>query len=91
MVHIAKYLGWSVQNPIQQLRERDDAEIERWKMEDLPRILKDAEQRGAYLMFVDESGFMLSPVLRRTFAPRGKTPVIKVANHMVEYRRLALS
>jgi transposase len=77
---LTHYLGWSVQNPIQQLRERDDAEIERWKKEDFPRILEDAERLGAYLVFVDESGFMLSPVLRRTFAPRGKTPVIKVAN-----------
>ena len=64
----------------QQLRERNDVEIERWKAEDFPRILKDAERRGAYLVFVDESGFMLSPVLRRTFAPRGKAPVVKAAD-----------
>lgn len=28
-------------------------------------------------MFLDESGFMLTPTVRRTLAPRGKTPIIK--------------
>lgn len=27
-------------------------------------------------MFLDESGFMLTPVVRRTLAPRGQTPVL---------------
>jgi transposase len=30
---------------------------------------------GAYLVFIDESGFLLIPALRRTWAPRGQTPV----------------
>jgi transposase len=29
---------------------------------------------------VDEAGFMLEPTVRRTFAPRGKTPVHRVSN-----------
>jgi transposase len=77
---LTKYLKWSVQRPIQQLRERNDIEIARWKVEDFPRILNDTEHRGAYLVFVDESGFMLSPNIRRTFAPRGQTPVMKASN-----------
>ena len=32
----------------------------------------------SYIVFVDEAGFMLGPVRRRTWAPRGKTPIIKV-------------
>ena len=31
-------------------------------------------------MFIDESGFMLAPTIRRTYAPRGRTPVCKVGN-----------
>jgi transposase len=30
----------------------------------------------AYLVFIDESGFLLSPLVRRTWAPRGKTPFL---------------
>jgi transposase len=33
---------------------------------------------SSHIVFVDESGFMLSPLRRRTWAPRGKTPVVKV-------------
>jgi len=79
-VILTQYLGWSIQRPIQQLRERNDIEIGRWKVEEFPRILKDADQRGAYLVFIDESGFLLSPYIRRTFAPRGKTPIIKASD-----------
>jgi transposase len=32
------------------------------------------------LVFVDESGFMMTPTIRRTFAPRGSTPVNKICD-----------
>jgi transposase len=43
----------------------------------LPRIIEQAEQRKAHLVFLDESGFQLSPVVRRTYAPKGKTPIVE--------------
>jgi transposase len=39
-----------------------------------------ARTRNAYLVYVDESGFMLAPTIRRTYAPRGDTPVCVVAD-----------
>src|SRR5262249_15453821 len=45
--------------------------------EKYPRILAHAWARKAWLVFIDETGFMLGPVIRRTFAPRGHSPVIK--------------
>src|SRR5439155_25159708 len=41
-------------------------------------ILHRAGKRHAYIVFVDESGFMLAPLPRRTWAPRGCTPIIKI-------------
>lgn len=41
-------------------------------------ILDRAWRRHAHIVFVDEAGFMLAPLVRRTWAPRGCTPVIKV-------------
>jgi len=79
-VVLTKYLGWTSQRPVQQLRDSDDAEIARWLKEDYPEILKRAHKRGAHIVFVDESGFMLAPVIRRTYAPRGHPAVCKVAN-----------
>jgi transposase len=32
------------------------------------------------MTFIDESGFMLAPTLRRTYAPRGRAPVDKVTD-----------
>jgi transposase len=43
----------------------------------LPKILARARRRKAHLVFLDESGFMLTPTVRRTFAPRGETPILK--------------
>lgn len=38
---------------------------------------KKTRRLGAYLAFVDESGFLLIPTVRRTWAPRGKTPLLR--------------
>ncbi len=35
---------------------------------------KNASRLGAHLVFIDESGFQLTPSVRRTWAPRGETP-----------------
>jgi transposase len=43
----------------------------------LPKIIRRARRRKAHLVFLDESGFMLAPTVRRTLAPRGKTPILK--------------
>jgi transposase len=36
---------------------------------------KNAARLGAYLVFIDESGFLLIPTVLRTWAPRGQTPI----------------
>jgi transposase len=38
---------------------------------------KKASRLGAYLIFIDESGFMLTPTVRRTWAPVGCTPLVR--------------
>lgn len=37
---------------------------------------KKARITGASLVFIDESGFLMAPLVRRTWAPRGNTPVL---------------
>ena len=44
---------------------------------ELPKVLRRAGRRGAHLVFLDESGFMLTPTVRRTLAPRGETPILE--------------
>jgi len=73
---LKRRLGWTSQKPRRQARERNDKEVARWVGDEFPRIVREAFRRRAYLAFLDESGFMLTPTVRRTLAPRGKTPVL---------------
>lgn len=74
---LKKKLGWTSQKPQRSARERNEKEIELWKLNEWPRIKRSAARRGAALVFLDESGFSLTPTFRRSFAPRGKTPIIQ--------------
>jgi transposase len=69
-------LRWTSQKPQKRARERNLKEVERWLADDWPRILRQAYQRQARIALLDESGFLLSPVVRRTMAPRGQTPIL---------------
>lgn len=37
---------------------------------------KNAARRRAAIVFIDEAGFLMAPLVRRTWAPRGCTPVL---------------
>jgi transposase len=41
---------------------------------------QDAVKRGATLVFIDETGFMMYPTTRKSFSPRGEPPVNYVTN-----------
>lgn len=42
----------------------------------LARGKKNAARRHAALIFIDEAGVLITPLVRRTWAPRGQTPVL---------------
>jgi transposase len=73
---LKRRLGWTSQKPRRKARERSDTEVARWVGDEFPRIVREAWVRSAYIAFLDESGFHLTPTVRRTLAPRGKTPVL---------------
>jgi transposase len=69
-------LHWTSQKPQLRAKEQNDKEVERWLDDEFERIVREAWQRQATLVFLDEAGFMLTPTVRRTLAPRGRTPVL---------------
>src|SRR5438270_833375 len=73
---LKRRLGWTSQKPQVRAREQNDKEVERWRGDEFPRIVREAWRRQATLVFLDEAGFMLTPLVRRTLAPRGCTPVL---------------
>ena len=67
---------WSSHKPEIRAREQNEKEVQRWKDDEFPRIIRDAFKRQATLVFLDEAGFMLTPLVRRSLWPRGCTQVI---------------
>jgi hypothetical protein len=78
--HVGRFLrrrlGWTPQKPERRARSRDENAILDWQSRDFPRSARAAQERGAHLVFLDESGFFLTPSVRRTWAPRGQTPIL---------------
>jgi transposase len=64
------------QKPQRVAAERNPEVIRRWLEMDWPRIKQKARRHDAFLVFVDESGLLLAPLVRRTLAPKGETPKI---------------
>lgn len=56
--------------------ERDDDVVRRWLDRDWARIKRRVRRERAHLVFIDETGFLLAPLVRRTWAPIGRTPVL---------------
>jgi len=64
-------LGDYPQKPLRRAYERDPLAVERWRMEEYPKLRKRAKQRGAMIFFLDEAGFQSDPPLGRTYGLKG--------------------
>lgn len=73
-------LGYSYQKPAKRAAERDEAKIRQWRRRAWPRIERCSRKRQSTLVFVDEAGFSMVPSIRKQWAPRGQTPVVKHRN-----------
>src|SRR3954447_2400339 len=69
--------GYTPQKPRRVPREQDDEAIAQWLAKDWPRIKQKARRRHACLLLRDESGLLMAPLLRRSWAPRGHPPESK--------------
>jgi transposase len=73
---LLKRLGWTPQVPITRAIQRDEPAIERWRVESWPALKEKARRERRGLVFVDESGFYLLPGVVKTYAPKGRTPIL---------------
>jgi transposase len=74
---LKRRLRWTGQEAEKRARERDEEASRHWRGKDLPDIVRKARRRGEHLVFLDESGFRLTPTVRRTFSPIGRTPILR--------------
>jgi transposase len=69
--------GFTPQRPVKRALERQDAAIQAWLAEHYPKIAARAKAEGAVIHWGDETGLSNQPVYGRSFAPKGKTPVLR--------------
>ena len=73
-----KKLKLSCQKPERRALEQDPKARARWIATEWPRIKRLARSQRALLFFEDESVVRLTPTVGRTWAPVGKTPIVRV-------------
>ena len=78
IMRLLQRTGLTPQKPERRASQRDDVVVERWLEEEWPRIKAHCRRWQAMLYFQDEAGISLTPVMGKTWAPKGKTPIVKV-------------
>ena len=68
--------GLTPQRPARRAYERDPAAVRRWLAEEYPAVKARAKAQEALILWGDEMGLRSDDPVGRTYAPRGKTPVV---------------
>jgi len=76
VMRLLRQLGLSPQRPLRRAYQQKPDLVAVWKQETYPRIRR-ARKAGARIYFVDESSVRSDYHSGTTWAPRGKTPVVK--------------
>jgi transposase len=71
-----KRWGYTPQKPIKRAYERNDKAIRQWKEEQYPAIAQQARAEKAEIHWLDEAAIVNTDVRGRSYAKRGKTPVV---------------
>lgn len=72
-------MGLSFQKPEKRYTQQDQTLVKKWIDKTWPIIQRWASKNKAVLYFEDESGISLTPVIGKTWAPKGKTPIIRIS------------
>jgi transposase len=68
--------GLTPQKPVRRAYERDPVAVAAWLAKEYPAVRARAKARDALLLWGDEMGLRSDDAVGRTYAPRGKTPVV---------------
>ena len=82
---LLRKLGLSAQRPLWRAWQADPDAVERWQHEEFPAIRATAKAEGATVYFGDEAGIRSDYHAGTTWAPVGRTPVVKAtgARHSI--------
>jgi hypothetical protein len=68
--------GMTPQKPLARAKERQPAAIAAWLAQHYPAIARRAKAEGAAIYWGDETGISNQDQIGRSYAPRGRTPVV---------------
>src|SRR5919107_2632208 len=83
---VGKYLarwGFTAQKPIRRAYEQDPAAVRRWLRRASPDIVARARAEGGAILWGDETGLRSDDVRGRRYAPRGRTPEVRVDHRRI--------
>lgn len=79
--HYLERWGFTPQKPIRKAYEQRPAAVKKWLEEDYPAITQRAKAEGAEIHWGDETGLRSDDVRGRSYAPKGRTPVVQVCSN----------
>lgn len=79
MGHYLKRWGYTPQKPIKRAYEQRPKDVKRWLDEEYPKIAEQAKCEGAEIHWGDETGLRSDDQRGRGYAPKGKTPIRRMA------------
>ncbi len=74
-----KRWGFTPQKPLKRAYEQRPVEVQKWLQDVYPSIIDRAKQEGAEIHWGDETGIRSDSQHGRGYAPKGKTPVIRLS------------
>lgn len=86
---LLRAMGLTPQKPLYKAYQRDAKRVERWLKEDFPAIRTLAKNENATILWGDESGVRSDYHSGRTWAEKGKTPVVEASGTRVSMNMIA--
>ena len=74
---LLRTMGLSPQRPLYRAYQQNPEAVERWKQEQFPAIRTQAKAEGATIYFADEAGIRSDYHAGTTWAPIGRTPIVR--------------
>ena len=69
--------GFTAQKPLRRASEQSPKAVRRWLRHDYPALVAQARKERGTIFWGDETGLRSDDVRGRSFAPRGRTPVVR--------------
>jgi transposase len=78
---LLKRLGLTNQKGERRALEQNPKAVKKWLKEEWPKIQAHAKRWQAMIYFQDEAGVSVNAVMGKTWAPKGKTPIVKLTGN----------